>query len=291
MASFDEDSSWFRAAFADAKHAVRDFAYACARLPFLPVYRLTNATVPLPGGVKRIYCYHLRKTGGTTFAHAFLALGGEEPGVVERRMKNPPFSTRSGSYRFAYQDPPLLRHGYFFFGYGHKPAETLRLPAQTFTVTILRDPAERVVSLYRYLADPRADEGHPFHALEYEREWARYGFGRFLDLVSRQQLLNQLYTFSLAGDRAEAAERIAACDRVMTTDKLDDGIEELGRFLGLPLQPRRVRQSLLEYEPTEAEAARLRELLVPEYEMLSLLAQRSGVSVAGAGTTATQAGA
>jgi hypothetical protein len=273
MASFGEEpTSGLPGLYVGAKHAVRSLLYGCALLPRLPVYRLTAEEIPLPGDLRRVYCYHVRKTGGTSFSHAFLSLAGEDPGTIEWRMRRPPFCTTSGPYRFAYQDPPLLRRGYYFFGYGHKPAETIRLPAGTFTVTILRDPADRVVSLYRYLADPHVDEGQAFYALAYEREWARSGFGAFLDRVSRHQLLNQLFMFSLAGDVDEAAERISHCDRVLHTQDLDRGVAELGEFLRLPLRPSRARKSTIAFEPSDSERDRLRELLDPEYRLLDRIA-------------------
>jgi hypothetical protein len=278
----EEPASKLQTIYTGTKHAARSAGYACARLAHLPLYRFATATVPLPGDLRRIYFYHVRKTGGTTFAHAFLALGGEDPGVVERRMKHPPFCTASGAYRFAYQDPPLLRRGYYFFGYGHKPAELIRLPDQTFTVTILRDPVDRVVSLYRYLADPQADEGQTFHALDGERDWARSSFGHFLDRVPRLQLLNQLYMFSLAGSVPEAAERIARCDRVLLTKDLDRGLGEVAAFLRRPLAIRRVRESRFAYWPSDSEAARLRELLEPEYQLLSLVTRPAGEAAPGA---------
>lgn len=265
----EEPETGIRALVVAARHTVRALAYACARLP---AYRFPPPSIPLPGGLRRIYCYHSRKTGGTTLAHAFLALGGEDPGRVEWRMRRPPFTTASGPYRFVYQDPPLLRRGHYFFGYGHETAELVRLPDRTFTITILRDPAQRVVSLYRYLADPRADRGYAFHALPHEREWARHGFGYFLERVSRRQLLNQLYMFSASGSVAEAAERIARCDRVLFTEQLDSGLGEMAAFLELPLRARRARQSGLEYEPSPSEASRLRELVEPEYQLLALVA-------------------
>ena len=257
--------------FIRSKHAIRSVGYACARLPHLPVYRLTNQRMPLPDDLRRIYFYHVRKTGGTTFAHAFLALGGEQPGVVEGRMKRPPFCTTSGPYRFAYQDPPLLRRGYYFFGYGHESAQLVRLPERTFTITILRDPVDRVVSLYRYLADPRADEGQTFRSQAYERLWVRSGFSDFLDKVAPFELLNQLYMFSQSGDVSAAAERILRCDRVLLTEDLDRGQAELAAYLGLSLAPRRERQSTLDYWPAANEADRLRELLEPEYQLMSLV--------------------
>lgn len=263
-----------------SKHAIRSFGYACARIPHLPAYRLTNRLHPLPDGMRRIYFYHVRKTGGTTFAHSFLALAGENPGVVEGRMKRPPFCTSSGPYRYAYQDPLLLRHGYYLFGYGHEPAELIHLPEMTFTVTILRDPVDRVVSLYRYLADPRADEGQVFRSQSYEREWVKSGFHRFLDQVAPFELLNQLYMFSRSGDVTEAAERILSCDRILFTESLDRSQAELAAYLGLGLAPRRERQSALDYWPAGDEEGRLRELLEPEYQLMSLVA---GSAPSGAG--------
>jgi hypothetical protein len=272
MVSFgDEPATEVAALYVGAKHAVRSLGYACARLAHQPVRRRTTTTIPLPGELRRIYYYHVRKTGGTSFAHAFLTLAGEDPDTIEWRMRRPPFSTTSGRYRFAYQDPPLLRNGHYFFGYGHKPAETVRLPDRTFTVTILRDPVGRVVSLYRYLADPHADDGQAFHSLGYEREWAKHGFGHFLDQAAPGQLLNQLYMFSLSGNVTEAAERVLACDRILHTESLDEGIGELAAFLRLPLTVKRVRASRFEFDPNDSEWARLRELLDPEYQLLSLV--------------------
>jgi hypothetical protein len=238
------------------------------------VYALERKrTVTLAEGVERVYCYHVRKTGGTSLAHSFLGLGGEDPGLVEKRMTRPPFCTRSGAYRFVYQDLPLLRRGIYQFGYSHKCADVVRLPPNTFRVTILRDPIDRVVSLYRYLIDPRADEGQAFKALPLERAWVSSGFPEFLARASRAQLLNQLYTFSRSGDVEQAARRILSCDRVLFTHELDTGIADLGDTLGLPLRTRRARISATDYSPSESEAAQLRTLLDPEYQLLELVAQ------------------
>jgi len=204
-------------------------------------------------------------------AHAFLGLGGEEAGLVERRLKRRPFCTVSGGYRFVHDDLPLLRRGDYFFGYSHQPSYRVRLPELTFTFTILRDPAERVISLYRYLADPRADEGQAFEAPDHERGWARKGFGNFLACLPVRDLRNQLYTFSGSGSVPEAAERILACDLIMRTESLDHGIGKMAKYLGVPLTAQRTRQSIFDFRPTGAERERLRELLEPEYQLLTLL--------------------
>jgi hypothetical protein len=263
-------------AYVTTKRALRSGGHAAARLPRLPLYARYRAPVDLPGGKVRVYYFHVRKTGGTSLAHSFLALGAEDPGRVERRMRLPPFCTASGDYRYVYQDRPLLRRGHWFFGYGHGPAETLQLPERTFKVTILRDPVERVLSLYRYLIDPDADAGQTFHALAHEREWAGTGFMAFLDRVSPQQLRHQLHMFSLAGDVDEAAERILDCDCLLFTETLDGDLRRLGSLLGVQLAPRRVRSSAAAYVPTESERARLAELLEPEYQLLARVRRRPG---------------
>jgi hypothetical protein len=262
-----------RDAYVTTKHAVRSAGHTCARLPRLPIYARYRPPVHLPGGKLRVYYFHVRKTGGTSLAHAFLSLGAEDPARVERRMRLPPFCTASGDYRFVYQDRPLLRRGHYFFAYGHGPAETVQLPEHTFTVTILRDPIERIVSLYRYLIDPGADEGQAFHSLAYERKWAEAGFMTFLDRVSPEQLQHQLRMFSVAGDVDEAADRILACDCLLFTESLDDGLAHLGSLLDLPLAPRRVRSSTTNFVPTASERARVAELLAPEYQLLARVAQ------------------
>ena len=135
----------------------------------------------------------------------------------------------------------------------------------------MRDPVERVISLYRYLTDPRADFGHAFEAPAHERDWARDGFGTFLDRLPMRDLRNQLYTFSSSGSVTEAAETILTCDWIMRTESLDLGIEELAAYLGVPLTSQRTRQSRLDFRPTDRERERLRELLEPEYQLLALL--------------------
>ena len=236
-----------------------------------PTYRRLAKTYELPDGSGRIYCYHVRKTAGTSLYLSFLALGGEDPMDVWRRITASRLPrTVSGHYSFVSNNRRLLAEGAYFYGRSHRAAADQPLPPKTFTVTVLRDPVERVHSYFDYLV--AGDEpGVPGRVAESERRVARDGFDAFLDRVPPRDLLNQLAMFSPGLELSEAADRIAACSAVFFTEDFTGGLARLGQRLDLPLSPQRARvtgtRSSLSHEQTE----RLRTRLEPEYELLRRL--------------------
>jgi hypothetical protein len=151
----------------------------------------------------------------------------------------------------------------------------------TFTFTVLRDPVARVVSLYRYLADDRADQGEVFTAPANERQWAVDGFTSFLDRIDEPSLLNQLYMFSPTLDPIEAAGRIRACSRYFFTEFFNEGVAALALALDVSLPLRVDRVSVSKARPTAAEVGRLRTMLGREYQLLDLLRRDPGDSLVG----------
>jgi hypothetical protein len=229
----------------------------------------------------RVYLYHVRKTAGTSLANSFLALGGEDPSVVFHRMARRPHATRSGGLVFVHFERALLQHGSYLFGWSHHPSWYLTLPPRTFTVTVLRDPIERVLSLYRYLADPQPDAGLPFPAPEEDRRWAGDGFSTFLDRAPRTALCNQLHTFSRMLDPAEAADAVRGCHAYFFTDCYGEGLDALSRLLGLALARRVDRRSVPAPPPRPEELERLRRMLDAEYRFVDLLRADPGPHLLG----------
>jgi len=232
----------------------------------------------LPGGFKRVYHYHVRKTGGTSLNRAFLGLGGEDPAVVHWRMRALHATTSNGLV-FVAHDPLSLERGNYTYGWHHAPAWTLTLPPETFTVTVLRDPIGRVLSLYRYLIDPHVDDDQPFRAEREEQLRAAEGFESFVRSTPTEDLLNQLHMFSPRLDPAEAADGVRRCSAWFMTERWDQGIDQLNQRLGLELEHRWDRRSRPDDGLRAQHGDLLRSLLAPEYEFLRLLSTDTGESV------------
>jgi hypothetical protein len=141
---------------------------------------------------ERIHHFHVRKTAGTSLNRAFWALGG----LADAVMQHPNQAGRklSGNgLTFVRDDARLIEEGDYFFASSHTPAYMLTLPERTFTVTILRDPAARVISYYRYLCwareNPDDHDRDPFvgEVVE-ESRFLDGGAGYTLGQLSRRGL-------------------------------------------------------------------------------------------------------
>jgi Sulfotransferase family len=226
---------------------------------------------------ERVYHFHVRKTAGTSLNAAFWALGGLDLEAVAGDQ-----AIEGNGLRFVRGNQRLIEAGDYFFANSHRPAHTLRLPPQTYTITILRDPSARVVSYYRYLlwarANRRAKEAEPFiedvvaessfldRRLSLRRR--RVAFLDFLDKVPAERLLTQLQMFSERLDPNEAGERILACSAVCFTETYPEDLRRVAGELQLDLGEKRERSFGEKVELSEEEQELLRERLAPEYVMI-----------------------
>jgi Sulfotransferase family len=227
----------------------------------------------LPDGAQRIYLFHVRKTAGSSLARSFLALGGEDPGAVERRISRSLLSrARSGPYVFTC-GRGTLQQGDYFFGCSHVASHRLRLPRRTFTIALFRDPVARVLSYYRYLIAGDAVQGDMAYRVQGdERALAGKSFSDFFKNIPGELLLNQLYMYSRRFDVSEAADKILECSAIIMTETYERDLRNLASTLGLALEYRRERITAL----TEAPAGKkqldiLRDRLAAEYELLEKL--------------------
>lgn len=252
---------------------ISDLRKARARLP--AYIRLANYHYRWPrslDGYRRVYLHHIRKTGGTSVTNAFLSLTGEDPLEIERRLAaTRPRGVRAGDIVVAAHDHRLLETGWFTYGWSHFPSWSLRLRKRTYTLTVLRDPVARVMSLFRYLADPTSDEGHAFKAAASERALAAEGFDAFIAQSERHELLNQLWMFSPAYNLQEAADQISRCSLVFFLEEIEQGMAALSSVIGRSLPVKRERRSVLAFSPSDAQHERLRQILQPEFDLLELV--------------------
>jgi hypothetical protein len=239
-------------------------------------YRSLAQGYHLPDGSRRVYCYHVRKTAGTSLHLSFMALGGEDPYEVLRRVASDRLHrTVSGPYAYAAFHPKVLAEGAYFYGRSHRGYEDQPLPPGTFTVTVLRDPVRRVHSYFDYLVEGDRP-GTPGAVRKRERRLAADGFDAFLARVPPADLLAQLAMFSARYDVAEAHDRIAGCSSVLLTEHFDQGLGSLATRLDLPLTVRQDRVTGRRSQLSDAQLERVRSMVAPEYELLEGL-RGSGV--------------
>jgi hypothetical protein len=229
--------------------------------------RWTASRYRLPGGCRRVYHYHVRKSAGTSLNAAFWALAGLDESAFRRRR-----ACGNGLICVRHAQP-LIEEGRYFYGSSHRPAHSLTLPARTFTVTILRDPLKRLLSYYRHLdwarCNPEAFHLEPaLNGLRRECEWLGGSFDDFLRLAPREHLLDQLHMFSAEYRVDEAAERVLSCSAVLFTEQFGAGLRDLAGRLSLPLAERHERRFDHAVELNERELDRARELLEPEARLV-----------------------
>lgn len=220
---------------------------------------------------KRIYLYHVRKTGGTSLNHMFLSLGDRNARSLYGALINDNrHRVIANSEVFVGWNKHLIEEGKYFYAFSHLPAHELNLPTQTFTVTCLRDPIKRLISHYRMLLEFQQNQ-YNTPDIELEVQWLGNNFDDFLDKIPMNHLLNQLYMFSPTYNVDEAYEQVTNCSQWLLTEYFSDGVAKLSEKLQLPLEVIHTRKTSIEVEIEAHSIERLREILAPEYELYNKL--------------------
>jgi hypothetical protein len=243
-------------------------------------------------GYRRVYHFHVRKTAGTSLNSAFWALAG-----LDLRAMSDKQVAEGNGLKVVRGNPRLIEQGDYFFANSHQPAYRLRLPPETYTITILRDPAARVISYYRYLLWARsgeADREHEPFLDEVLAESAFLGggprrflprpaprrgeasFRDFLDRVPPDRLLTQLHMFSERLDPSEAAESALACSATCFTETYPADLKRIAAELRLDLREKRERSFGERVVLSDEESELLRERLAPEYAMIERVREGIG---------------
>lgn len=237
--------------------------------------------VNLPGGYKRVYHVHLRKTGGTSINQSFLSMGSSARAQDHYQKLTHSFTNRINieGRVFVGWNRSIIERGNYFFGFSHKPFQSLNLPPDTFIITCLRDPAKRALSLYKMLVEMvTSNDAHSATAIE--GKWIGNNFNDFLDRCPPRHLLNQLYTFSQDLNVNEAFSAICGCNKILVTERLGEGLLELGKTLEIDLPELKVRKSTGLENPIDSESmSRLREMLAPEYKLLEMIEAEQGLKI------------
>lgn len=223
----------------------------------------------IAGGYRRIYHYHLRKTGGTSLDSAFWGLAGRSLATVGGRL-----IWRGNGYAFVHHNRRLLEQGRYFFGSSPPPGEHSSLAAGHVHRHSSSGPAGAFAIPLSYLLwardAPEAQQREPMlNSLRGEIEWVGSSFADFLLAIPKEHLFRQLRIFSDTYDVAEAEKRILSCSAVCTTELLAQDLNALADRLNLPLVLRQERAFRHPIEVPPADLDRARDILKPEFLLYS----------------------
>lgn len=195
-----------------------------------------NHSKHLPEGVDRVYHVHIRKSAGTSINSAFWGLGGYNLSTVKREP-----IVLSKNYAFVRNNKTLIEGGDYFYASSHFEYWGLKLKPNTFTFTMLRDPYERLISLYKYynwvnqideVTGVKLDSS--FTVLKEQTHLLGNSFKDFINNLSDKYLYAQLYMFSKELNVEIALNAIEELDRIYFKDNFKASVENLKTTLNFP---------------------------------------------------------
>jgi hypothetical protein len=223
-------------------------------------------------GFKRIYFYHLGKTGGSSLKQSFYELSGLTGSELHSRILN----SRDqriivGDLVYVGWNDRLINQGNYFFAGTHWRKQRFSLPENTFTLTCLRDPVQRILSRYKELVGLFRED--PTNSHVQNSPWFSIDFAECIQNMPKKERFHQLGMFSKEHNVEEAFENVSNCSYFFITEDFKDGFQALARRLDLPLQSIHTRKAPIQFTPEPEDMQRLHEILEPEIALYAKVKQ------------------
>jgi hypothetical protein len=219
----------------------------------------------------KFYHFHIRKTGGTSLNESFFSLNSSQVDIVSEniRQSNSKIINLNEKKYVGANFEELCKNEYFY-GFSHYPSHKFSPENDVFTMVILRDPIERIISHYKMIVENIESQKRRIW-LETERKWVSGGFFEFLTTIPKEKLLNQLYTFSENFNINEATENILNINHVIFNDNYEIGISNLCKKTGLNLDIYHSNKSNYTFDLDPNEKENLKELFMAEFQLINNL--------------------
>ena len=227
-----------------------------------PIFKMSNSNTKFD----RIYHFHIRKCGGTSFNLAFSSYPNGD---------NKNYNTLANSHenKATFNSIPIvgwnikhLKRGDYWYGFSHSEFERIfPLPKNTFTFCFLRDPVERLLSYYNTMKLLEThDQHHP--AFKEEGQWLGNSFYDFIEKIPRQHLQNQLFMFSRNFDINFALKNLKQIDFIGITGEDEEKLVAYFREnFDIDLDYIHARKSINKYNLDENEKKLLKSKLEEEH--------------------------
>ncbi|MGB0696166.1 MAG: hypothetical protein ACPGOY_10995 [Rhodospirillaceae bacterium] len=250
--------------------------------------------------MRKCFHLHMMKTGGTTVTAAIIegATGLPYEQVMERvgQEDEARLIASGGVLDVTHEGGTLILSPYsngdlsepFDFAFVHTRMDLLRGWDKTSAIvfTILRDPVERILSLWRYTQtaqkvaqqDPNAKMPNQFGMRERMSAFDPDPVQFFRNLPLHDAL-HQLYVFSPTFNVVEAMQNLRKCSAVLCTETLKEDLPQLLAHLEIGRVETALKNVSEERPPyTQAQRDDLAMLLAPEYRLYDYVHQcRDGI--------------
>ncbi len=228
-------------------------------------------------GYKRIYHFHVRKSAGTSVNAAFWELGN----LTLKKLKREPIAIAKQKV-FVRNSKDLIEEGFFHYANSHTPFWNIKIPKETFTFCLFRDPYERLLSLYKYhkwveeMPDEAKKTDPYFESIKKNSHWVGNSFSDYLDNLPKKNLMNQLYMFSETYNVKEALQNVDELTAVYFQNNFNETINSLSKGLSLNLTVKNERRMSrrVSINISDAEKVKAINYLKDEYEFYVILKNR-----------------
>ncbi|NJB66838.1 hypothetical protein GGQ74_000478 [Desulfobaculum xiamenense] len=223
------------------------------------------------GPYERYYYCHIRKCAGAAINRIFLNAIDNESGFMFGDVGRGNVVYYKGLV-FAGETRDFIENGRFLYASSLSPFHEMRIPDRTFIFSTFRDPAARILSLYRTLLRQR-DLPEKNDDSSAECQWLGDSFMDFLDTIPQRELMRQLYMFSPSFDVGEAYNCIRRLGAYFFVEDMDCSLRMLSSLFNVPLCNTTVNHGCNTIALSPPEAVRLRTMLKDEYRLVRRLRQ------------------
>jgi len=229
---------------------------------------IMDNSIYLPAGFDRVYHIHIRKSAGSSLNDLFYA----QSGLTLNELWREPIYIKNKKV-YVQHSKDLINAGNYYYASSHFPIWELDLKPNTFTYCILRNPLERLISLYKYYCwvyqvDPKTGYqlDPSYFVLLKQKHLLNCSFSTFVQQLSDKYLYSELYSFDKQLNPHKALHWLGQVNKIYFFDHLDYAIKDLTEILHLAPKPLSRTRSFknVDYKILPAELEVAKQLLKDE---------------------------